>query len=476
MTTLDLSPPIVLPHAEQSSLRNRILAWLFAPIAILPLVYFRVFFGAIMVWEVSRYFEHDWIKRYFIDPNFFFTFYGFDWVRPLPGDAMYTYFHIVGVLAFCILIGVAYRVVMPLFFLTFTYWFLLDQTNYLNHFYLVSLISLLLCFAPAHRKFSVDALLRPKIRVQTVPRWSLAMFLLQLGLVYFFGGIAKLNGDWLRGEPMRSWLADRTDFPLIGQWFTQEWVVAIFVFGGLLIDLLAFPALLWRRTRWLAVAALICFHLLNNRLFNIGIFPWFMLATLPLFFPLAWWEKLNKLNHRDPEDTEEAEQKKPFKVSPIVLTLLGVYFAWQILMPLRHFLYPGDVSWTEEGHNFSWHMKLRDKEAVAKFTIYDPDSARSWAVDLTDYLTTRQASQMPQHPDMVLLFAHYLRDRWRDDGYENVHIYAEVVASLNGRPYQHLIDPLANLSVIERTPFKSAFWIMPLQQPLFAETRQIAQN
>lgn len=33
----------------------------------------------------------------------------------------------------------------------------------------------------------------------------------------------------------------------------------------------------------------------------------------------------------------------------------------QILYPLRHHLYPGDVTWNELGHRYSWRMKLRDK-------------------------------------------------------------------------------------------------------------------
>ncbi|HCQ00914.1 MAG TPA: vitamin K-dependent gamma-carboxylase, partial [Candidatus Latescibacteria bacterium] len=58
--------------------------------------------------------------------------------------------------------------------------------------------------------------------------WALWVLRLQPGIAYFYGGIAKINGDWLRGEPMRLWLSARTDFPMIRALFTEEWVVYTF--------------------------------------------------------------------------------------------------------------------------------------------------------------------------------------------------------------------------------------------------------
>jgi hypothetical protein len=49
--------------------------------------------------------------------------------------------------------------------------------------------------------------------------------------------------------------------------------------------------------------------------------------------------------------------------APLVLPLLAAWLVLQIVLPLRHLMIPGEVSWTEEGHRFSWHMKLRDKYA-----------------------------------------------------------------------------------------------------------------
>jgi vitamin K-dependent gamma-carboxylase len=421
-------------------------------IPIAPLVYFRIAFGAIMLWEVFRYAGYGWIASYYIRPAFHFTYFCFDWIRPLPGDGMYWVFAALGMLAVCIAFGAAYRVSAVLFFLGFTYIFLLDETRYLNHFYLISLISFLIIFFPLHRAFSVDAWLRPRIWASIIPAWSLWILRTQLGLVYFFAGVAKLNGDWLHGEPMRMWMAERTWFPVIGQYFTEEWCVFLFSYGGLLLDLLAFPLLLWRRTRLPMLAALIAFHLMNAVMFRIGIFPWFMIAATLLFLSPEWFAAIKR------GDKPAQVDRSPRLIMPVMLTCLGAYFAFQVAMPLRHFLYPGDVSWTEEGHRFAWHMKLRDKSGSVQVYVTDPAQSGTWEIDPYDFLTDTQVEMMATQPDMMVQFARYLADLYRADGYE-VEVRFWAVVSLNGRPPRLLVDPAVDLSKEVRTIFASP-WIL----------------
>ena len=268
-------------------------------------------------------------------------------MTPLDGDGMYFVFAALGVLAVCIMSGLFYRLAAPLFFVGFTYVFLLDATRYLNHFYLVVLVSFLLAVLPAQRAFSFDARRNPSIRAELMPAWMLWLLRLQIGIPYFYGGIAKLSSDWLRGEPMRAWLAERTDFPIIGPLFTREAVVYAFAYGGLLLDLLAVPMLLWRRTRMLAFILLASFHLMNARLFSIGIFPWMMLAATLVFFPPGVARRvLQALGYRG---------AKPAEVHAVpswprwALSLVAAYVVLQLVVPLRHQLYPGNVNWTEQG-------------------------------------------------------------------------------------------------------------------------------
>jgi vitamin K-dependent gamma-carboxylase len=447
---------------------------LFQPVDGASLAVFRILFGAIMVWEVYRYFSNDWIQRYWVEPSFHFTYHGFGWVEPLPGRWMEVLFAVLGGLAACIALGLFYRVATVLFFVGFTYTFLLEQARYLNHFYLVCLLAFLLCLVPAHRVWSLDAVLRTDRWRETVPTWSLWLLRAQIGLVFFFAGVAKLNGDWLQGEPLRMWLAERTDFPVLGRFFTEDWAPWLFSYGGLLFDLCVIPFLIWPRTRLLAFAAAVGFHMTNQQLFTIGIFPFLALGTALLFFPPDWprFRWLRARLRRPPRQPVVASFPRAplgWRLRPAQVALLGVvgvFLAIQVLMPLRHFAIPGNVSWTEEGHRWSWHMKLRDKESDARFEIVSADGS-GLLVDPSAYLTEWQYEEMSTRPDMIVQFARHVRERVSTLGIGKVEVRGEVFTRLNGREPQRLIEPEVDLASIERQGLLGhAGWIVPLETPL----------
>ena len=445
----------------ERSFRSR----LFAPVDVASLVFFRVAFGALMLRELLWvYYAQGWVERYWIEPTFYFTYYGFGWVAPWPGYGMHLHFWALGALALCILLGLWYRISAALFFLGFTYVFLLDQTQHLNHFYFISLLSLLMVFVPAHRAFSVDARRRPALRSDSAPAWTIGLLRFQIGIVYFFGGVAKLNADWLRGEPMRYHLAQSTDFPLLGRWFTEEWMVYFISYGGLLLDLFVVPFLLWRRTRPLAFAAASAFHLINSRLFTISIFPWLMIAATTLYFSADWPRRL-VARWRPGARTREAPVTRAEAGSRVTLALLVAWVAVQTLLPLRYHVYPGDPSWTYEGHRFSWSMMLRSAVTRSRFFATDPVRQATWEVDPLDYLTPAQADKMARTPDMILQFAHHVADELRARGHETIEVRAQVAMSLNGRRPQLLIDPAVDLAAQPRT-LMPAPWILPLEVPV----------
>ena len=485
---LQIAEPLVMSSsgAKERVLR-RLCAVLFEPVDISFLVSFRILFGAIMLWEVYRYFTHGWITRYFVEPSLTFTYYGFSWVKPWPGRGMYIHFFVLGVAAVCVMVGFLYRFAAPVFFLGFTYFFLLDQTRYLNHIYLVCLISFLMCFLPAERAFSVDALLRRKIRSDVVPAWTLWLLRAQIGIPYFYGGIAKLNSDWIHGgEPMRTWLYPFTSNLGLEHTFKAQLLVYFFVIGGLLLDLLVVPLLLWRRTRLFALAGAIAFNMINSVIFDIGIFPWLMLGALLLFFPPDLMRRFARAFTSPEDEVGLGEQSVSRRVgiasgppesvargdtcsslSPsqkLIAGLLAGYLAIQLLLPLRHYLYPGNVSWTEEGHNFAWHMKLRTKAGEAVFTITHPGSGQTWTIKPEDYVKPHQLRMLTK-PDLVLQFCHYLEDEKRREGYDDVEVRARVMVSLNGRAPQLLVDPNVDLTR-EEASLLPATWIVPLTTPL----------
>lgn len=430
----------------------------FTPIDIAPLVFFRVGFGVLMLWEVWRYFHFDRITRYYVEPGFYFHYFGFSWLKPLAGDGMFWLFYGLGLLAVLIMFGAFYRLSMSLFCILFTYVFLLDKAQYLNHFYLVSLVSFLMIFIPAHRMLSVDALLRPARRARVAPTWTLWILRGQMAIVYGFGGLAKINPDWLAGEPMREWMAARTDFPLIGGLFTEEWMVYLFSYGGLLLDLFIVPLLLWPPTRIPALLLATAFHVTNAQLFNIGIFPWFAIAMTLLFLPPHWFSALLPRQH--PRD--EAAPVHWTKHRGWLMAALAAYFTVQIILPLRHWFYPGDASWTEEGHTLAWRMRLRDKDGTIAFYASEPATGTSWRLPVEELLSRRQYDQMKDNPDMILRFAHYLA-AMLDAQHPDVQIHAVAMMSLNSRTPQLLIDPTANLAQ-EPDNLSASDWILPLVQ------------
>ena len=83
---------------------------------------------------------------------------------------------------------------------------------------------------------------------------------------------------------------------------------------------------------------------------------------------------------------------------------------------------------------------------------------------VTDYLTDRQWEKVFTHPDMVLQFAHYLRDRWHQRGEPDVAVYAHVQASLNRRKTQPFIDAKVDLSKVEWQPLQASVWVLPMEE------------
>lgn len=149
----------------------------------------------------------------------------------------------------------------------------------------------------------------------------------------------------------------------------------------------------------------------------------------------------------------------------LLLGFIAIWLAFQLLFPLRHLLYPGSPSWTEEGHRFAWQMKLRDKKAKAVFFVHDPASGREWRALPNHYLLAHQARKVGTRPDMILQFAHYLAHLWSQErGIDGVEVRARVCASLNGRKPVLLIDPDRDLARIERS-LRHADWVLPLEQP-----------
>lgn len=368
---------------------------------------------------------------------------------------MYWHFGVLGALSILITIGLFYRAAAALFCAAFTYVFLLDKANYLNHLYLVCLVSFLMILVPAHRVASVDRRIFFASAPETVPRWSRLLLRGQIALVYFFGGIAKLNSDWLRGEPVGTWIADRSDLPVIGPLLEHPWAGITFAYAGLLIDLSLGFLLFFRRSFVAGAVIALIFNSLNAVIFSIGIFPYFMIASLSLFPDPAWprrllrWFAGGKAVDRPPlKENNNCNIRNTISAGEkAILALIHVYMIVQLALPLRHWLYPGDVHWNEEGHRFSWRMKLRDKEAQSFWMrVIDPRTGAEEPIDPEQWLTDRQFQKMLARPDMIAQLASHVADQREQRLGVRPIVKVEVIASLNGGPFRHLINPDADLA------------------------------
>ena len=225
--------------------------------------------------------------------------------------------------------------------------------------------------------------------------------------------------------------------------------------------------MLWRRTRPLAYAALLSFHLMTGLLLTIGVFPWLAALLLLLFFEPEWprralaWARTGT----PPSPAGASVPATPLRPSAAWLTvLLCVHFTVQVLVPLRHWLYPGPVIWNEEGFLFSWHMKIMEKRAQARFEATEPATGERWQVDPLRYLTEKQAYRMVTHPDMLATFARYVSEDSARQGRPGVEVRAWVAVRLNGRPRQLLVDPTVDLAADSPSLWPRP-WILPLEGP-----------
>lgn len=439
-----------------------------------PLAVFRILFGLMMLWSLVRFWSYGWIDKLYIQPQFHFSYYGFEWVKPL-GSFTYLLFSICALATLCIVLGYRYRWAMAVFFLSFTYIELMDKTTYLNHYYFTSALAFLLFFLPANAYFSLDAKRNSKIAFQQIPRWTIDSLKLLLTMVYLYAGLAKLNSDWLlRAMPLKIWLPSKVDIPIIGNFMGADWAHYAFSWSGALYDLTIPFLLLWSRTRGFAFVMVVVFHLLTGVLFPIGMFPYIMIVSALIFFDSSLHHKIVKYLSRilkiDKAYFDNGRKKtiapKPSITLQLKYALVVLFFVFQMITPWRYSLYPGELFWTEEGYRFSWRVMLMEKSGYAQFKIVNPENGKWFYVDNTQFLTAFQEKQMASQPDFILEYAHFLDTHYQNvKGIADPEVYVECYVTLNGRRSRLYIDPKVDLSK-EKETFKTKTWILPFDDTI----------
>jgi vitamin K-dependent gamma-carboxylase len=430
------------------------------PISNCTLELFRIVFGLIIFFDSAGALALGWVKEIFVDTNFTFTFIGFEFLQALHGPYMYWHYSFIAITGILIALGLFYRFVSIAFVLLWTTSYLMQKQHYNNHYYLMILLGLIMAIVPAGKRFSLDSKWGITQKQLYCPAWSINIIILQFAIVYFYAAIAKLYPDWIEGIPLQIWLTEIAKNHFLGTWLANSHLIKILAIGGILFDLLIIPALLWNKTRWMAVTASLIFHLFNSVVFQIGSFPYLMLGALILLFPAnAIENKFFNSQHSIPN------QSQIKTISTPLYWLLFIYLILQVALPLRHHAYGSEVNWTEEGHRMSWRMMLRTKSGSIYFKCIDPNTQETWILDpLTIGITPNQKSTMAKSPDMIWQFVQYSKKHYHDEGKNNLEIYAFSKVSLNGKAYQPYTDSEINLASVPWNHFSKNQWVLPLKK------------
>lgn len=454
---------------------------------------FRIAFGVLAAFAAIRFLANGWVTELYLAPRSHLTYLGFGWVQPLPAPWMHLMVAAVGAAGVAIALGWRYRLACWSFLCGFAYLEAIDATLYLNHYWFVSLCALLLAILPAHHHWSLDARAGRVQHSERVPSAVLWALRAQVGVVYVFAGLAKLNADWLGSAlPLQIWLADRSDTWLVGPLLDEPWLAFAASWAAATFDCTIVGWLLWRRSRPWAYAVLVIFHAATWMLFAIGVFPWVMIAAALIFFEPNWPRQLVERTHpwRERVTERAAHASQPVAVTspsaplrdpslPVppdsrptrrsanacprlgraVLVALAALAVVQLALPLRHLAYPGDVRWTEEGYWGAWRVMLTDKAAHLEFEVTDPATGHRWIVGPDIVLEDWQIERAGGHPDLIVATAHLVADKYRLSGVTDVEVRADAWVSMNGRSAQRIIDPTVDLAAQSRT-LTPAPWIL----------------
>jgi vitamin K-dependent gamma-carboxylase len=297
---------------------------------------FRIAVGSVGVLFVLRFFAHGWIEQLYISPAYHFAYPGFEWVRAWPGIGMYIHFALLGLTALGVALGYRYRICAAAFTLLLAYVELIDRSLYLNHYYWLVLTGALISFLPLNRVWSLDSR-AGRTGPGLVPEGVVWLLRFQVGMVYFFAGLAKVTADWLlEAQPLTTWLQARSDLLAVGPILASRPAALLASWAAAIFDLTVVGWLLWKPSRPYAFAALVGFHTMTWILFPmIGLFPLLMTLAALIFFEPEWPENLTGRAVVDRKPAAGSQRTSPI-LRRVASVGIAVYLAAMLLIPLRH--------------------------------------------------------------------------------------------------------------------------------------------
>jgi len=420
-----------------------------------PLIIFRIIFGLLIILESWGAILTGWVHKTLIAPKFTFNFINLDFLQPLPGNGMYWYFAIMGCLGIGVMLGYRYKLSIISFTILWTTVYLMQKSSYNNHYYLLCLISTLMCFLPANKNLSLDVKYKHTTKSDWMPSWIKWLIIGQLFIVYTYASIAKFYPDWLDATVASNLMARKKHFFLVGELLQQKWIHYTIAYFGIIFDGLIIPVLLYKKTRKFAFIFIVFFHLYNSFVLHIGIFPYLALAFCLFFFEpelirKIFYPKSKKVN---------TSSAVIFKPKLLVTISIGIWLLVQSFLPLRHWIIPGDVLWTEEGHRLSWRMMLRSKSGYNKFYINEVGINSKKKINLKEYLTSKQIRAMSGKPDMIWQFAQHLKKEFEKKG-QQIEVHVINKTRVNGSSKKSIINYKTDLANVKWNYWKHNDWIV----------------
>jgi len=407
-----------------------------------PLGLFRILFGLAMLFQ---FFKISKRISFFKDPEYlYFPYPELDWMPVFSTNGMWMLF-VAGLIATILFtIGVFHKYSAAIMTFVYGYFFSLDSMYYNNHYYLIFLIGFLMIFARADAAFTP---LKSR-KEDSASNWNYIIFQFQIAIVFFYGGLSKLNSDWINGNI----ISNITESELLNQ---------VLNYGGLAFDLLIPFLLFSKKYRWYAIIAVILFNISNHFLFDdIASFPFLMIAAMLLFVAEGkmpdWVTKWTMRKEND------VDHNQGFN-GVLKYALIG-FFAFQLIFPLRHHLVSDHVDWSGQGHYFSWRMKSYQKDIEATFYAHNlQTNTRLYPINHgLDNYTVQRTLGMPLR---VVKFAKHLKNKIEklDGKNPSIGISVDYKVAFNGRESRLAILPLYDVSEATFNKYGNNEWIIPLK-------------
>uniref|UniRef100_T1GL29 Vitamin K-dependent gamma-carboxylase n=1 Tax=Megaselia scalaris TaxID=36166 RepID=T1GL29_MEGSC len=425
------------------SLDNFIL-WLHRAVDASALGIFRFFFGLLMLIDVAEERGGSSLDvRYFQDGICQFPLFPF--IRPMNVPQMGVVYGVIGLELLELCWDTDFE--SPALCTRFAIGISCYSTRLLGTITVTCLDCVVFCFSSIESLFSNDI-------PQKVPYWNYFLIKFQFFILYFIAGLKKLSVEWLSGYAMTN-LGHHWIFSPFRIFFTVETTELIFIhwFAAIFDTSIAF-LMIWEVSRNYVLPFMLSFHLMNSRLFEIGMFPWVCLAQVQLFYPRDWMKR-KKSN----EKIEICEKRNATPREKRTTLFIALYCGLQLFLPYSHFITKGYNNWTNGLYGYSWDMMVSSYDTIAT-SIKIIDNTNNEAHFLEPFAFT-EYDRWTKYADMAKQYAQCISDKLT-----NTKDYGN---PLKSGTYQYILifqqrvfDPNVDILKAEWSPFKETKWVFPL--------------